>query len=149
MYIVILILLILLAAFFSASETSMMAVNRYRLRHLSRKSHARANRALKLLERPDRLLGVTLMGNTFAEILASAIATIVAVHLFGDAGALIFSIALTFIILIFGEIAPKTLAALYSQRVALLVSAPLALLLKIFYPLVWIVNGLANGVLRV
>lgn len=147
MFIAILILLILLAAFFSASETGMMAVNRYRLRHLSRKTHASADRVLKLLERPDRLLGVTLLGNTFAEILASAIATIVAVRLFGDAGALLVSIALTFIILIFGEIAPKTLAALYSQRIALLVSAPLVFLLKIFYPLVWLVNGIANGVL--
>ena len=148
MFIAILIFLILLAAFFSASETSMMAVNRYRLRHLTRKSHVRASRVLKLLERPDRLLGVTLLGNTFAEIFASAIATLVAVRLFGDTGALISSVALTFIILIFGEIAPKTLAALYSQRVALLVSGPLVFLLKIFYPLVWFVNLLANTSLR-
>src|SRR3990167_1299331 len=149
MYITILILLIILAAFFSASETGMMAVNRYRLRHLSKKAHPRAKRALKLLERPDRLLGVTLMGNTFAEIFASAIATIVALKFFGDAGVLIFSLILTFVILVFGEIAPKTLAALYSQRIALLVAMPLTILLKIFYPLVWIVNFLANGVLRV
>ncbi|OGT40066.1 MAG: magnesium/cobalt efflux protein [Gammaproteobacteria bacterium RIFCSPHIGHO2_12_FULL_36_30] len=149
MYITILILLIILAAFFSASETGMMAVNRYRLRHLSKKAHPRAKRALKLLERPDRLLGVTLMGNTFAEIFASAIATIVALKFFGDAGVLIFSLILTFVILVFGEIAPKTLAALYSQRIALLVAMPLTILLKIFYPLVWIVNFLANGVLRI
>jgi len=148
MFIAILIFLILLAAFFSASETSMMAVNRYRLRHLTRKSHVRASRVLKLLERPDRLLGVTLLGNTFAEIFASAIATLVAVRLFGDTGALISSVVLTLIILIFGEIAPKTLAALYSQRVALLVSGPLVFLLKVFYPLVWFVNLLANTSLR-
>jgi Mg2+/Co2+ transporter CorB len=148
MFLLILIFLILLAAFFSASETSMMAVNRYRLRHLTRKSHVRAARVLKLLERPDRLLGVTLLGNTFAEIFASAIATLVAVHLFGETGALISSVGLTFIILIFGEIAPKTLAALYSQRVALLISGPLVLLLKVFYPLVWFVNLLANTSLR-
>lgn len=148
MFLLILLFLILLAAFFSASETSMMAVNRYRLRHLTRKSHVRAARVLKLLERPDRLLGVTLLGNTFAEIFASAIATLVAVRLFGNTGALISSVALTFIILIFGEIAPKTLAALYSQRVALLISGPLVLLLKVFYPLVWFVNLLANTSLR-
>lgn len=148
MFVAILIFLILLAAFFSASETSMMAVNRYRLRHLTRKSHVRAARVLQLLERPDRLLGVTLMGNTFAEIFASAVATLVAVHLFGETGALISSIGLTIIILIFGEIAPKTLAALYSQRVALLVAGPLVFLLKIFYPLVWFVNLLANASLR-
>ena len=92
MFVAMLIFLILLAAFFSASETSMMAVNRYRLRHLTRKSHVRASRVLKLLERPDRLLGVTLLGNTFAEIFASAIATLVAVRLFGDTGALISSV---------------------------------------------------------
>lgn len=149
MYITILILLIILAAFFSASETGMMAVNRYRLRHLSKKAHPRAKRALKLLERPDRLLGVTLMGNTFAEIFASAIATIVALRFFGDAGVLIFSLILTFVILVFGEIAPKTLAALYSQRIALLVATPLTILLKIFYPLIWIVNFFANGLLRI
>lgn len=149
MYVTVLILLIILAAFFSASETGMMAVNRYRLRHLSKKPHSRAKRALKLLERPDRLLGVTLMGNTFAEIFASAIATIVALRFFGDVGVLIFSAILTIVILVFGEIAPKTLAALYSQRIALLVATPLTILLKIFYPLIWIVNFFANGVLRI
>lgn len=149
MFVTALILLILLAAFFSAAETGMMAVNRYRLRHLSRKSHARAIRVLKLLERPDRVLGVTLMGNTFAEILSSAVATMVTVRWFGETGALIAAIALTVIVLIFGEIAPKTLAALYSQRVALWVSAPLSVLLKIFYPFVWLVNMIANTTLRI
>ncbi len=148
MFIALLIFLILLAAFFSAAETGMMAVNRYRLRHLSRKKHAQASRVLQLLERPDRLLGMILIGNTFSNILASAIATMIAIHLYGDLGALIATIALTFIILIFGETAPKTLAALYSQRVALSVSTPLFFLLKICYPLVWLVNLLANGALR-
>lgn len=148
MFITVLIFLILLSAFFSVCETGMMAVNRYRLRHLSRKSHVRAVRVLKLLERPDRLLGVILIGNTFSNILASAIATMIAIKLFGSIGALIATIGLTFIILIFGETAPKTLAALYSQRVSLIVSTPLLFLLKIFYPLVWIVNIFSNGVLR-
>lgn len=149
MLIAVLIFLIFLAAFFSAAETGMMAVNRYRLRHLSRKSHEKAERALQLLERPDRLLGLTLLGNTFAEIVASAVATLVFVRLFGDTGALISSVGLTFIILIFGEIAPKTFSALYSQKIALLFSRPLSLLLKILYPIVWIVNLIANGVLRI
>lgn len=148
MYIILLILLILLAGFFSATETSMMAVNRYRLRHLNRKLHTRAGLVLKLLERPDRLLGVTLLGNTFAEIFASAIATIVAVRLFGDTGALIVSAVLTLIILIFGEIAPKTLAVLFSQRLSLVLATPLNWILKLFYPLVWAVNMLSNGLLR-
>ncbi|MCX7120458.1 MAG: CNNM domain-containing protein [Gammaproteobacteria bacterium] len=148
MYIALLIFLILLAAFFSASETGMMAVNRYRLRHLARKSDVRAMRALKLLERPDRLLGMILIGNTFAAILASSIVTMVAIKFYGDLGALLGTIVLTFVILIVAETAPKTFAALYSQRVALLFSRPLQCLLKIFYPLVWLVNLLANGLLR-
>lgn len=148
MYITLLIFLILLITFFSLAETGMMAVNRYRLRHLSRKSHVSATRALKLLARPDRLLGVILLGNTFSTIFASAIATMLAVNAFGDIGALMGTIALTLVILIFAEIAPKTLAALYSQRVALLVSAPLQWSLKIGYPFVWLINLLANSVLR-
>ncbi|PIZ04423.1 MAG: magnesium/cobalt efflux protein [Gammaproteobacteria bacterium CG_4_10_14_0_8_um_filter_38_16] len=149
MFIAILIFLILLAAFFSAAETSMMAVNRYRLRHLSKKSDKRATRVLKLLERPDRVLGVTLMGNTFAEILASAVATVVTVKWFGETGALISAVLLTVIVLIFGEIAPKTLAALHAQRIAFRAVTPLTWLLKILYPFVWFVSAIANGALRI
>lgn len=147
--ILILVFLILLSAFFSVSETGMMAVNRYRLRHLARKSHKSAACALKLLERPDRLLGVILIGNTIANILASAIATVLAIQWFGDTGVMIATLILTLLILIFAETAPKTLAVLYSQRVALLVAFPLSFLLKIAYPIVWIVNGFANGLLYV
>jgi len=146
--ITILIFLIILAAFFSAAETSMMAASRYRLRHLARKSNTRAQRVLKLLERPDRVLGVTLMGNTFAEILASAVATIATVKWFGETGAFISAIVLTAIVLIFGEIAPKTLAVLHAQPIVLLLVRPLSWLLRLFYPVVWIVNVIANGVLR-
>src|SRR3990167_4177968 len=142
-----LVFLILLAAFFSVSETSMMAVNRYRLRHLSRKNHKRAALTLRLLERPDRLLGVILIGNTFANILASAIATLLAMRWFGDTGVMVATLVLTLFILIFAETAPKTLAVLYAQRIALLLVIPLACLLKILYPIVWVVNGLANGLL--
>ena len=149
MYISLLIFLILLATFFSASETSMMAVNRYRLRHLARKSHVGATRVLKLLERPDRLLGMILIGNTFAAILASSVVTMIAVKSYGDIGALVGTIILTFVILIFAETAPKTFAALYSQQVALLFSGPLQWLLRILYPLVWFVNLLSNGLLRI
>lgn len=126
----------------------MMAVNRYRMRHLSRKSHAKASRVLQLLERPDRLLGLVLIGNTFANIFVSAIVTILAMRWFGEAGAFLATFVLTLVMLIFGEIAPKTVAALFSQRVALWVATPLTFLLKITYPLVWFVNVLANGMLR-
>lgn len=146
--IILLILLILLSAFFSGSETGMMALNRYRLRHLARKGDPAAKRTAKLLERPDRLLGIILLGNTFANVFASAVATIIAVHYLGDLGVLISTIALTFVLLIFAETTPKTLAALRPQRVAFPASLPLKILLVILYPLVWFINGVANGVLR-
>ena len=149
MLITVLILLILFSAFFSASETGMMAVNRYRLRHLSRKSHKRATRVLKLLERPDRLLGVIILGNTCCTILASVIATMLAVGWFGEGGVWWMTLVLTFILLILGETAPKTLAALFSQSVALRVSWSLSILLKILSPFVWLINVAANGFLRI
>ena len=143
-----LLVLILFSVFFSASETAMMSVNRYRLRHLARKGDKGANRIIELLDRPDRLLGVILIGNTFANILASAVATLMASHYFGDAGIALVTLLLTLVILIFAETAPKTLAALYPERVAWPCSVMLKILLKTFYPLVWLVNGIANGILR-
>lgn len=143
-----LILLLLLSAFFSSTETGMMSLNRYRLRHAVRKGDLRAKRVMDLLDRPDRLLGVILIGNTFANVFASAVATIIAANFFGEVGILIVTVILTLIILIFSESAPKTLAALYPERVALPTSGVLKILLKIFYPLVWLVNILGNGFLR-
>jgi Mg2+/Co2+ transporter CorB len=143
-----LVVLIFLSGFFSSSETAMMALNRYRLRHLAGIKNRSAVRVSKLLERPDRLLGVILIGNTFANVLASSLATVLAVYYFGDAGIAIAPFILTFIILIFAEVAPKTFAAAHSQRLAFIVALPLVLLLKIFYPIVWIVNFLANGLLK-
>lgn len=142
-------ILILIAAFFSASETGLMAINRYRLRHKARMKKNYAIAILKLLERPDRLLGMILIGSTFANILASALATLLAVHFWGDLGVVIETIALTFIMIIFAEVAPKTYAAIYPDRVAKLVVYPVYLLLKICYPIVWLVNVLANGFLRI
>ena len=126
----------------------MMSLNRYRLRHLVRKGNKKAQRLSRLLERPDRLLGVILIGNTFANIFASAIATVIAVHFFGDVGVIVATIVLTLAVLIFAEAAPKTLAALHPERVAFPVSGILNILLKVFYPLVWFVNTIANAVLR-
>ena len=145
--IVLLIGLIILSAFFSGSETGMMSLNRYRLRHMARKEHGVAKRVLQLLQRPDRLLGVILIGNTFANILASAIATMIAVHYFGDVGVVVSTVLLTLVILIFAETTPKTFAALHPERIAYFSSLTLKVLLKIFYPLVWLVNGVSNFVL--
>jgi len=143
-----LIVLIVLSAFFSGSETGMMALNRYRLRHMARNRHRGATRASRLLERPDRLIGVILLGNNFVNILASSLATIIALRLYGEAGIAIAAGALTLVILIFAEVAPKTLAALYPERVAFPASLVLLVLLKLLYPLVALINLLANGLLR-
>lgn len=145
---IVLVCLVLLSAFFSASETGMMSVNRYRIRHLARTGDKAATRVSKLLERPDRLLGVILTGNTFCNILASSVATILAVHFWGDLGVAIATFILTFFILIFGEMAPKTLAALHAQTISTKASPILVVLLKVLYPVVWFVTILANGVLK-
>ena len=144
----ILILLILLNIFFSISETALMSVNRYRLRHLARLRKSYATRILHLLKRPDRLLGVILIGSTFTNVLASSLATLIAFHFWGDKGAIITAFLLTFFILIFAEITPKTLAALFPEKVARIVAYPIELVLKILSPFVWIANSIANGVLH-
>jgi Mg2+/Co2+ transporter CorB len=144
----ILLLLILLAAFFACAETGLMAVNRYRLRHLARMKKRYAVRLLQLLKRPDRLLGAILIGSTFANMLASSLATLIAFHFWGDEGALLAAILLTFIVLIFAEIAPKTLAAIYPDKVARWVVYPIQFILKILYPAVWLANTITNGLLR-
>lgn len=143
-----LILLIILAAFFSAAETALMAINRYRLRHKARLKKKYAILVLKLLKRPDRLLGMILIGSNCANIIASAFATLIAVNLFGEKAVIISTALLTLAVLIFAEIAPKTLAALYPDRIAKLVAWPVHFLLIIFYPIVWALNGASNGLLR-
>lgn len=147
--IIALVLLIILAAFFSGAETSMIALNRYRLRNLVRKNHRAAKRAQKLLEQPDRLLGVVLTGNTCANIIASAVATLLAERYFDAMGVAIAAGALTFIILLFAEVTPKTLAALYPERLAFPATIPLMILLKLMYPIVWVVNWASNALLKV
>ncbi len=143
-----LVLLILAAGFFSSSETGMMAANRYRLQHEAQAGNKRAKQILALLKRPDRLLGVILIGNTCANIFASTLATLIAIQLYGEASALIASLILTFIVLIFAEVAPKTLAAIYPEQTATIVLFPLRCLLRIAYPLVWLINSISNGILR-
>ena len=143
-----LVFLIFLSAFFSSSETGMMSLNRYRLRHLVKQKHRGAMRAASLLQRPDRLIGVILIGNNFVNILASAIATMIALRLLGDAGVAVATAALTLVILIFAEVTPKTVASLRPEQIAFPASFILKPLLSILYPFVWIVNTICNGLLR-
>ena len=141
-------ILILISAYFSSSETGMMSLNRYRLRHLANQGHKGAKRVEKLLERPDRLIGLILIGNNLVNILASAIATIIGMRLYGDYGVAIATGVLTLVILVFAEITPKTLAALYPEKVSYASSILLRLLMKAMAPLVIMVNLITNGLLR-
>ena len=143
-----LVFLLLCSAFFSSSETGMLSLNRYRLRHQAKEGHRGAKRATELLSRPDRLLGTILVGNNFVNILASSIATVLAMQLWGEAGIAIATIGLTIILLIFGEITPKTLAALRPEVIAYPVSLPLLLLQKVLYPLVAVLGWVSNGLIR-
>ncbi|MBL6753523.1 MAG: HlyC/CorC family transporter [Pseudomonadales bacterium] len=140
--------LIIASAYFSSSETGMMSLNRYRLRHLARSNHAGAKRASKLLESPDKLIGVILIGNNFVNFLAASIATSIAIALFGDPSPILTAVVLTLVVLIFAEVTPKTIAALHPEKIAYPSSLLLALLLKLLYPVVWIVNVVSNALVR-
>ncbi len=141
--------LIVLSAFFSSSETGMMSLNRYRLKHMAKTGHKGAKRAQGLLQRTDQLIGVILIGNNFVNILASAIATVIAIRIWGDAGIAIATILLTLVILIFAEVTPKTLAALFPEKIAFPASHILGPLLKALYPLVWAVNLFTGAILKI
>ncbi|MGO2414172.1 MULTISPECIES: HlyC/CorC family transporter [Cobetia] len=144
-----LVVLIILSAFFSSSETGMMSINRYRLSHREKSGERGAKRVTRLLSRPDRLIGVILIGNNFVNNLAASLATIIAIHYFGDvSGPAISTAALTIVVLIFAEVTPKTMAALNPERIAYPASLVLEPMLKVLYPLVWLVNGISNGLLR-
>lgn len=140
--------LILLSAYFSSSETGMMSINRYRLKHLQNEGNRGASRVQKLLERPDRLIGLILIGNNIVNIAASAIATIICTRWFGESwGVVATTFGLTFILLIFAEVTPKTLAALYPEKVAFPSSIILLPMLTLLYPFVAMINGITNGLL--
>ena len=143
----ILFILLLFSAFFSSSETALMSLNRYRLRHLEQQGHSGALRASQLLDRPDRLIGLILLGNNFVNIFASAIATVIGIKLLGENGIMVATLTLTLIILLFAEVAPKTLAALHPEQVAFPASFILKPLLIILYPLVWFTNAITNRLL--
>ena len=124
-----------------------MALNKYRLKHLIKQNNRSAKRADKLLKRPDRLLGVILIGNNFVNILAAALTTILCLELFGNSGVFIGSVILTIIILIFAEVTPKTFAAKNAESIALPASGILKVLQKFLYPLIWVVNFFSNSLL--
>jgi Mg2+/Co2+ transporter CorB len=141
-------LLVVLSAFFSSSETGLMSLNRYRLRHQANTRDRAARRVEQLLQRPDRLLGLILIGNNLVNILASAIATVVAIRLFGDLGLAVATFGLTLIILIFGEVTPKTLAAMYPEKIAYPASWVLKGLMLPLSPLVWLMNSITSLLLK-
>ncbi|MGH8222955.1 MAG: HlyC/CorC family transporter, partial [Woeseiaceae bacterium] len=142
-----LVVLLLLSAFFSGSETALMSVNRYRLRHRARAGHRGARLAERLLQRPDRLIGLILLGNNLANFSAASLVAIIALQVGGEPAVAIGTFALTLVVLIFSEAAPKTLAALNPERIAYPAAYLYYPLLKILYPLVWLTSVASNAVL--
>ena len=145
---IVLIFLLILSGFFSGSETGMMAANKIKLKNLSKKSKNSAKRSLELLKKPDQLLSAILVGNNFANILASAIVTIIMINYFGG-NVLLGSIILTIIILIFSEITPKTIAAIKPESVATRASFLLKILVTLFKPLIFLTNSISRAILKV
>ncbi len=144
-----LIVLLILSGFFSISETSMMALNRYRLKHLAQSGHRGARLTTQLLARTDKLLGVILLGNNLVNAACATLVTVITVRLVGE-GELALSIgtlAVTFAILVFSEITPKVMGAAYPERIALPLSFVLTPLLKLFYPVIWFVNLFVQALL--
>lgn len=140
--------LVLMSAFFSGSETSMMAINRYRLKHLVKEKNKSAKRVSKLLERTDRLLGVILIGNNFTHTLSTALATVVAIRIWSDSAVLAVTVFMTIIMIIFAEVMPKTIAALKPESIAFPSSYLLKPLSKILSPLITLVSFVSNNVTK-
>lgn len=144
----VLFILLLLSAFFSGAETSLMSVNRYKLKHKHKLGDKSANKVNFLVTNPEKTLGLILLLNNFVNILASAISTLIAIKIYGEAGVAISVVVLTIIILIFAEVTPKTFAALYADKIAYPVSLLLYPLMKIFYPIVILINFISKIILR-
>lgn len=140
--------LIILSAFFSSSETSILSINKYRLKNLVKKRVKGAILTQKLLDRPDRLISLILIGNNFVNLLAASIATAICVRLWGDLGYFISTAGLTFIILVFAEITPKTLAAIHPEKIAFPVSFILTPLYKVLFIFIIGINSITNSILR-
>jgi Mg2+/Co2+ transporter CorB len=141
-------ILILLSGFFSGSETALMTLNRYRVKSLADKGHKGAKLALKLLSRPDRLLGLILLGNNIVNIFAATIATVIALRLYGEIGIAIAPLVLAFVILVFAEVTPKTLAAYKPEKLAFPAAFVYTVIATPLYPFVWLVNIFSNTLLR-
>ena len=124
-------------------------MNRYRMNHLKHQGHAGAERASKLLEKPDKLIGVILIGNNFVNFLAASVASSIAIVVLGNPAPLTTAIVLTLVVLVFAEVTPKTIAALYPEKVAYPSSILLGLLLKVLYPVVWIINFISNSFVKI
>jgi Mg2+/Co2+ transporter CorB len=145
-----LLLLLILSGFFSGSETSMMVVNRYRLRTRATAGHRGARLAEWLLQRTDKLLSTILLGNNLVNSAAAALATVIVFRLFGEneLSLTLATLAVTFLILVFSEVTPKVIGASHADRIAPVVSFPLAVLLRLFYPVVWFINLIVHGQIR-
>lgn len=140
--------MVVISAYFSGSETGMMTLNRYRLRHRAKQGNRAARRVEKLLRKPDRLISLVLIGNNLVNILASALGTIVGMRLYGNAGVAIATGVLTFVVLVFAEVLPKTIAVLYPEKVAYPSSFLLGPLLILMMPLVWLLNKVTRLLMR-
>ncbi len=142
-------LLLIVSGFFSAAETSLMAVNRYRLKHLANRGHRGAKLAMALLEKTDKLLGVVLLGNNLLNAASAALVTVIAIRLFGGSELMLTAatVTVTFLILVFSEVTPKILGAAYPERIAIPFSFILTPLLKLFYPVIWFVNLFVSALL--
>ena len=142
-----LVTLLVLSAFFSGSETALMSLNRYQLRHKARQGHRGAKLAEQLLQRPDRLIGLILLGNNLVNFSAASLVALIALKIGGQPAVALGTLILTLVVLIFSEAAPKTLAALHPERVAFPAAVIYYPLLKLTYPIVWLTNIASNGVL--
>lgn len=146
--IIILVVMVLVSAWFAGSETGMMTLNRYKLRHHAKQGNRAAKRVEKLLKRPDLLISLVLIGNNLVNILASSLATIVGMRLYGNTGVAIATGVLTFVVLIFAEVLPKTIAALYPEKVAYPSSLLLGPIQTIMLPIVWLLNTITRFLMR-
>ena len=144
-----LILLLFLSAFFSGSETALMSVNKYKLKHrVFKNNDAAAIKVEYLLSNTDKTLGLILLLNNFVNILASAITTLIAIELYGDKGVAIGAGVLTFLILVFSEVTPKTFASHHADAIAYKISFIFYYALKIFSPIVSFINFFRNSYLN-
>ena len=147
--ILILTVLFLLSAFFSGSETALMSINKYKMRHQAKLNNKGAKAAKKLLENPDKIIGVILLGNNLTNILITQIATLISLRLYGDIGLAIATGLLTIFILIFAELTPKTIGEMHSEKVAYSSSLLYKPMLVILYPLVFVINLIANSIIKI